>query len=124
MTGFDWPLQVARMAGGTGRVRDLLTTRPVIFGNASVALAMHVLPASARPPSAASKTAAIADIIRFRICPALKADAELEHSMQDVSIGGCACAAPVDGAVRSQGPSVGQHGPYVSLGNGDAVDLG
>ena len=44
--------------GDTGRVRDRLTTSPVIFGNASVAVAMHVLAATAPLFLTTSKTAA------------------------------------------------------------------
>src|SRR5579863_5147384 len=69
MTGFDWPFQESRTAGGTGRVRDLLTTSPVSFGKASVAEATQLLPAAARSFTATNNTAEAAKIVRFRIRP-------------------------------------------------------
>jgi hypothetical protein len=87
MTGFDWPFQEARIAGDTGRVRDLLTTSPVIFGNASVAVEMHVLPASARPYSVTSSAAETADIVKARIRPFPSVRSKLEHRKPGKSIG-------------------------------------
>src|SRR5579859_1452138 len=78
MTGFDWPFQVSRMEGGTGRVRDRLTTSPASFGRASVAEATQVLPAGARSLSATNNTAEAAKIVRFRI-RRLRPDIRLEH---------------------------------------------
>src|SRR5258708_16102752 len=87
MTGFDWPFQEARMAGDTGRVRDLLTTRPLTFGSASVAVEMHVLPASARPSRATRSAAEIASIVKVRIRPHPAPDRQkIDHRKPAISI--------------------------------------
>jgi hypothetical protein len=67
MIGRDCPFHEAKIAGGTGRVRDFLTTSPAIRGNASVAVEMHVLPASAWPFMTAISAVATATVIAVRI---------------------------------------------------------
>ena len=96
MMGFDWPLQVARTAGDTGRVRNPLTTSPAIFGKASVALATHVFPAEAGLLAATSKAAEAAHIVTFRIYPSPRQTEKLEHRKRSMSI--AACAAPAASA--------------------------
>src|ERR1700735_4795077 len=91
------------MAGGTGRVRDLLMTSPVIFGTASVAVAIHVLPASARLTRAMRTPADAANVAKFRICPFPAPDGKTKHRKPGVSIGGRA-AGPVNPAVGSVPP--------------------
>src|SRR5579871_5537410 len=68
MMGFACPFHVASTVGETGRVRDFLMTRPLIRCNVSVAEAIQVLPASARPHSAASSPAT-ANTAKLRILP-------------------------------------------------------
>jgi hypothetical protein len=87
MTGFDWPFQVARISGDTGRVRDRLIMSPEIFGNASVAVTMHVLPATAPLFRTTSSVAEAANIVRFRIRPFRRLIAKLEHRKSSLSIG-------------------------------------
>src|ERR1700728_689404 len=87
MTGFEWPFQVAKISGDTGRVRDRLTTSPVIFGNASVAVTTHVLPATAALLRTTSSVAEAANIVRFRIRPFRRLIAKLEHRKFSLSIG-------------------------------------
>ena len=72
--------------GDTGRVRDRLTTSPEIFGNASVAVAMYVLPATAPLSRTTRSVTKAANIVRFRlIFPA--PIAKLEHRKSGLSIG-------------------------------------
>ncbi len=121
MMGFDWPLHVARTAGDTGRVRNPLTTSPAIFGNASVALATHVLPAEAGLLAATSKAAEAAHIVTFRIYPSPPDRKTRTQKAQhvDCSLCGTGCKR------RLVKPgSVGQHGTHIRLGNDRAVDLG
>jgi hypothetical protein len=101
MTGFDWPFQEAIIAGDTGRVRDLLTTSPVIFGNASVAVAMQVLPASAPLFRTISSVPKAANIVRFRIRSFQRLITKLEHRKSGLSIGSRRDAGTVNGCCRA-----------------------
>src|SRR6516165_7449289 len=86
MTGFDWPLHVNKIVGDTGRVRDFLTTRPEMRGNASVALDMHESAASARPFPVANR-AETANMTAIRIrCVSSPVAKKLEHRISVVYV--------------------------------------
>jgi hypothetical protein len=67
MTGRDWPFHDAKIAGGTERVRDFLTTSPLMRGSASVAVDMQVLPASVPAFRTTMSAAETATVIAVRI---------------------------------------------------------
>src|SRR6202035_1342059 len=69
MIGRVWPCHVAKIAGGTGRVRVFLITSPVMLGNVLVAFNTQALLSSAWLLEAARTAAAAAMAIVIRIGP-------------------------------------------------------
>lgn len=67
MIGRVWPCHVAKIAGGTGRVRVFLITRPAMCGSAEVAFDIHALLSSARL-LALARTDTKAAVAIFFIC--------------------------------------------------------